>query len=141
MIFELNIKFKHIYLFLLLWIFSLQHNNVLIDPDEKYYYSMLPSQDIQNASILYVNNPFSEFLSLNIEKGYISEIEKELVEDYYFRNISSILLYKKQYLVKTCFAPNKILEILSLDEIGKKKRHKKLNIPLLLLVISMIQIV
>ena len=69
--------------------YNLQHNNVLIDPDEKYYYSMLPSQDIQNASILYVNNPFSEFLSLNIEKGYISEIERKEVEDYYFKNISS----------------------------------------------------
>ena len=127
MILEINIKFKHIYLFLLLLIFSHQHNNVLIDPDEKYYYSMFPSQDIQNASILYVNNPFSELLSINIEKGYISEIEKELAEDYYFKNISSILLYKKQYLVKTCFAPNKILEILSLDEIGKKKETQKIK--------------
>ena len=124
--FEMSIKFKHIYLFILLFIFSIQHNNVLIDPDDKYYYSMFPSQDIKNPYILYANNPFSEFLTINIERGYISEIEREEVEDYYFKNISSILLYKKKYLVKTCFAPNKLLEILSLDDIAKKKRDPKI---------------
>ena len=123
--FEMSIKFKHIYLFILLFIFSIQHNNVLIDPDDKYYYSMFPSQDIKNPYILYANNPFSEFLTINIERGYISEIEREEVEDYYFKNISSILLYKKKYLVKTCFAPNKLLEILSLDDIAKKKETQK----------------
>ena len=123
MILEINKKMKYIFWFLILFNFSVQEN-VNIKNEENYYFTIYPASDYQSQSILYGNNPFSEILSINRKEGNQVEIQKEMTNDYIYKNISSVLLYNKQYLIKTCFGPNKIMEILSQDDMGKKETQK-----------------
>ena len=116
-----NIKIKQI--FLLLFINSIQAN-LNIEKDEKYYFVLYPSNKNQTPSILYGNNPNSEFLIINGTNGNDITIYKEPTNEYIYKNISSVLLYEKKYLIKTCFGPNKIMEIISQDDLDKKRPKK-----------------
>ena len=123
MILEINKKIKYIFWFLILFNFSVQEN-ANIENEENYYFTIYPAQDNQSQTILYGNNPFSEILSINRKEGNQVEIQKEMTNDYIYKNISSVLLYNNQYLIKTCYGPNKIMEILSQDDMGKKETQK-----------------
>ena len=63
-----NIKIKQI--FLLLFINSIQAN-LNIEKDEKYYFVLYPSNKNQTTSILYGNNPNSEFLIIKVQMEII----------------------------------------------------------------------
>ena len=117
---------KHIFYFIILFILSTQ-DNINIENEEKYFFTMYTSQNNNNASNIYANNPFSEFLSINVSDENEVKIQKELTTEFTYKDISSVLLYEKQYLIKTCYGPNIIMEVLLQDDIESKKETIKFN--------------
>ena len=117
---------KIIQIFVLLFIFSRQEN-INTEKDEKYLFVLYPSKKNQTPSIFYGNNPNSEFLTINGTNENNMKIYKEATNDYIYKNISSVLLYENKYLIKTCFGPNKIMEIISQDDLDKKETQKIKN--------------
>ena len=124
MTFKNILNLKHLFCFLILFIFSTQEN-ANTEKEQNYFFTMYSSQNNQTPYILYANTPFSEFLTINASDSKNINIKKENTSEYIYKNISSVLLYEKDYLVKTCFGPNKIMEIISQDNIGKKETQNK----------------
>ena len=112
--------------FFILFTFSIQAN-FNIENEEKYFFTMYSSPNNNNTYNIYANNPFSEFLSINASDENEVKIKKESTTEFTYKNISSVLLYEKQYLIKTCYGPNKIMEVLSQDDIELKKETIKLK--------------
>jgi hypothetical protein len=107
--------------FIILFSFSINH---VLKDDEAYLFNMYPSQNNQTPYIIYANTPSSELLTFNASDEN-SEMTSEKVDEYTYSNISSLFFYKNQYLVKTCFGPNKIMEVIPKENIDKKKRDLK----------------
>ena len=121
MIFKRKIKIIHVLFFTLLFNFSIQENY------EKYFFTMYSSQDNRIPSVVYSNNPFSELLSLNASDEDESKIVKESTDEFTYKDISSTLLYENKYLIKICYGPNKIMEIVSQEDLDTKKETKNLK--------------
>ena len=113
-----NIILKSMIYFIIFFSFSI--NRVLKD-NEVYFFNMYPSQSNQTPYIIYANTPFSELLTFNTSDEN-SKIISEKIDEFTYSNISSLFFYKNQYLVKTCFGPDKIVEIIPKEDIDKKKR-------------------
>ena len=114
---------RQLFYFIILFLFSTE-TNTNIESDEKYFFTMYNNQ---TYPIIYSNNPFSELLKIDASDENEIKIEKESTNEFTYKNISSVLLYEKQYLIKTCYGPNKIMEVIPLDDIEKKKETQKLN--------------
>ena len=119
--FKNNPKINSILYFILLFIFSTQAN-INKDGEEKYFFTIYPFQKNQtSATILHGNTPSSDFLTIKGTNNQDIQILKETTNEYIYKNISSVLLYEKKYLVKTCYGPNKIMEVIYQDDIEKKE--------------------
>ena len=94
----------------------------------KYYFTMYPSENNQNPYIIYANTPFSEQLKIDFSEGNKENmIKKTPTPDYTISNISSIFFYEKEYMVKTCFGPKKIVEIIPRTEFDSKNDNSDSN--------------
>ena len=117
-----NTILKSMIYFIILFSFSINKSA----KDNAYYFNMYPSQNNQTPYIIYANTPFSELLTFNASDEN-NEVISEAIDEYTYSNISSLFFYKNQYLVKTCFGPNKIVEIIPKDNVDKKKETTSLN--------------
>ena len=115
-----NTILKSMIYFIILFSFSINKSA----KDNAYFFNMYPSQNNQTPYIIYANTPFSELLTFNASDEN-NEVISETIDEYTYSNISSVFFYKNQYLVKTCFGPNKIVEIIPKDNVDKKKRDHK----------------
>ena len=120
-----KIKLISILSIILLFSFSSQATNKIEMEIQKYYFTMYPTQKNETPYILYANNPYSDFLTINTTDENGSQIKKESTNEYTYQNISSVLLYKNEYLVKTCFGPNKLVEVISQKDLGSKKETQE----------------
>ena len=118
-----NIILKSLIYFLVLFSFSI--NRVLKD-NEAYFFNMYPSQSNQTPYIIYANTPFSELLTFNTSDEN-SQMISEKIDEFTYSNISSLFFYKNQYLVKTCFGPDKIVEVIPKEDIDKKKETRNIS--------------
>ena len=115
-----NFKILPIYIlsliFLILIIFPLSHGQ---NDKSNYFFSMYPSQNKNKSYIIYSLTPFSEKLTIDLSVEESNKIiKKEQIPDI-SNNISSIIFYKEEFLVKTCFGANKVVEIIPTKEIDK----------------------
>ena len=117
-----NILLNSMIYFIILFSFSINKST----KDNGYFFNMYPSQSNQTPYIIYANTPFSELLTFNASDEN-NEMISEAIDEYTYSNISSVFLYKNQYLVKTCFGPNKIMEVIPKDNVDKKKETTSLN--------------
>ena len=113
-------KIISIFCFFLLFIFSIQEN-INTENKEKYLFTIYPFQKNETNTVLYGNTPNSEFLTIKGTNNQDIQIIKESTNEYIYKNISSVLLYENKYLIKTCFGPNKIMEVIFQNDIDKKE--------------------
>ena len=123
MIFKRNPKINQLIWFFILFFIPTQEA-ILTENDQKYFFTMYPSQNSQESYISYAHAANSEFLTINALKSKDVQIQKETSDDVIYKNISSILIYEKKYLIRTCFGPNKIMEVISQDDSEKKETQK-----------------
>ena len=84
----------------------------------KYFFTIYPSNNSQTPYILHADTPFKQHLRINCSETNTNKmIKKEAEIDYTNANISSIFFYENEYMIKTCFGSNKIVQIISLNEI------------------------
>ena len=78
----------------------------------KYFFTIYPNKNSQTPYILNVNTANKEYLKINCsEVNSKNMIKKEASNDYANSNISSVFFYENEYIIKTCFGSNKIVEI------------------------------
>ena len=91
------------------------------EKEQKFLFTVYSSNSEQTPFISYVNTPFGELLTINESNINEFDIKREKTNDYIYKNLSSVLLYEKEYLVKTCFGPNILMKITSQNDMGKKE--------------------
>ena len=103
----------YISIILLLFSFSFTQNS-----QPKYFFTMYPSHNDKTSYLLHSFTPYEEHLTIDLsEEDQSKAIKKEIISDF-SNSISSIFFYKEDYLIKTCFGSNKIVEIIPLEEIN-----------------------
>ena len=91
--------------------------------EDKYYFQLCPSLYTDKQFLFHYYIPNSRFLTINSTEGEIcSVINNQNVNEYQIKGLSSIIslgkglssniLLGNQYIVKTCFGPDKIVEII-----------------------------
>ena len=110
-----------IVLFLLFFLNAIVNSNDSLD--EKYYFQLYPSKLKDEPSLFHVYTPNSKLLTINSTEGEDCQIIKdESTNEYPIKSLSSVTIYNQNLLIKTCFGPDKILEII--DENNETFSHK-----------------
>ena len=92
--------------------------------DFQYYFQIYPSQNKEKSYLFHVYTPNYQFLTIDTTKDEKSSIiENKKINEYLYNNISKILLYNETLLIKTCFGPDIIVEII--NEKNETFFHKK----------------
>ena len=87
--------------------------------EEDSHFIMYPSYNKNTSYLIHSYTPNSEFLTIDLSEEDVDKIiKKRNIEDY-TNSFSSIIFYEKDYLIKTCFSSNKIIEIIPLEEADK----------------------
>ena len=111
-IFQLNAILSLFFLILFEKVKTVQENDF-----SKYFFTMYIQKNTTVPYILHANTHNSEHLTIDLSKDDISDmITKEQTSDYTNANFSSTFYYEDEYLVKTCFGSNKIVEIIPQKE-------------------------
>ena len=83
----------------------------------KYYFTMYPSQNSQTPYILNAYTPLSEHLKIDFSQNSDENmIKREKTKDYVNANFTSVSFYENEYMIKTCFGANKIVEIIPIEK-------------------------
>lgn len=82
--------------------------------EDKNYFQLYPSEDKEKPYLFHVYNLKSQFLTVNSTEGEDMKIIENITRtnEAVIKNLSSVILYNDTFLVKTCFGPNKIVEII-----------------------------
>ena len=82
--------------------------------EDKNYFQLYPSEDKEKPYLFHVYNLKSQFLTVNSTEGDDMKIIENITRTHeaVIKNLSSVILYNDTFLVKTCFGPNKIVEII-----------------------------
>ena len=100
--------------------------NMVLQQD--YYFQMYPSLDEDKPYLFHAYIQPSEFITINTTEGEECKIiEKKTVTETVTRNLSSVIMYKKDLLIKTCFNPGKLVEIINKNNIIFSKTKANLN--------------
>ena len=106
----MNIKKCHFcYLILVFLFLEIIKTNEIEEND--YLFQLIPSQDKQNPNYFYAQTNKNLITLNSTEKENISIINQKSANEYLYKNISSVSLIDDIYLVKTCFGPNKLMEV------------------------------
>ena len=81
--------------------------------ENKYYFQLYPSEDRDKPYQFHIFNLNSEFSTINSTDGenmkFISTVKRAETP---IKHLSSVIKYNNRFLIKTCFGPNKIVEII-----------------------------
>ena len=95
--------------------------------EEKYYFQLYPSESKEKPFLFHAYTPNSKFITINSTEGETCKIlENRTVNEYPIKDLSSVIVYNKSILIKTCFGPDNIVEIT--DEKNETFYHKNNNI-------------
>ena len=95
--------------------------------EEKYYFQLYPSESKEKPFLFHAYTPDSKFITINSTEGETCKIlENRTVNEYPLKDLSSVIVYNKSILIKTCFGPDNIVEIT--DEKNETFYHKNNNI-------------
>ena len=109
-----NMKIKNI-LYCLILFFTL---NCIIKSEEiledKYYFQLYPSLENGQSFLFYAYTPDSRKLIINSTYGDKCSItDGGKVNEYPIKGLSSVIAFNNSLLIKTCFGPDKIVEIVN----------------------------
>ena len=87
--------------------------------EDKNYFQLYPSEDKTTPYLFHIYDLNSVFSTVNSTDGEDMTIIKNVIkeDEIPIKDLSSVIQYKDQFTVKTCFGPNKIVEVID----GKKK--------------------
>ena len=95
--------------------------------EEKYYFQLYPSESKEKPFLFHAYTPNARFITINSTEGENCKIlENRTVNEYPIKDLSSVILYNKTFLIKTCFGPDTIVEIT--DEKNETFSYKNNNI-------------
>ena len=79
--------------------------------EDKNYFQLSPSEKPYQLDIYNLNK---EYITINSTESENMKIIKQTTkeDEIPIKDLSSIIVYKNQFIVKTCFGPNKIVEII-----------------------------
>ena len=96
---------------LLISFITLITSNELLE--NKYYFLVSPSDKKNTPNIFYFYNLNEDMYTINsTELENMKIIGKAKSQENPIKNLSSVLKYEDKLLIKTCFAPKKIIEII-----------------------------
>ena len=85
-------------------------SNNLVEND--YYFQLYQSEKKEKPEEINLFNLKSEYYKINSTDGENMEIINKITKDTIpINSLSSIILFKDRFLIKTCFGPDKIVEI------------------------------
>ena len=100
-----------IFIILLISFITLITSNELLE--NKYYFLVSPSDKKNTPNIFYFYNLNEDMYTINsTELENMKIIGKTKSQENPIKNLSSLLKYEDKLLIKTCFAPKKIIEII-----------------------------
>ena len=116
-------KFTSFFLFLFILI-NLSKN--IDELEDEYYFQLYPSESKEKPYLFHVYTPDYRFITVNSTEGEnCTIIENKTVKEYPIKELSSVILFNKTLLIKTCFGPNTIVEII--NEKNETFSYKKNN--------------
>ena len=81
--------------------------------EDAYYFQLYPSVEKGKNFLFHAYTPDAKFLTINTTEGTNCPIIKnEAVDEYPIKGLSSVIAITDLVLVKTCFGPNKIVEVI-----------------------------
>ena len=84
------------------------------DLENKYYFQLYPSNNDGNSYLFHAYTPDKKLITINsTEREDCQKIKEENVNEYPIKGLSSVVSFNKSLLIKTCFAPDKIVEIIN----------------------------
>ena len=96
--------------------------------DQKYYFQLYPSQDKDKPYLFYAYTPPSNFLTINTtEKDNCKIIENSKINESANKNLSSVIMFNNDLVIKTCFNPDILIHIKN-KAINEKKSKILSNI-------------
>ena len=106
----INIK-KLANIFFILYFFIKNYVKADDSDDHRYYFQLYPSA---NPSLLNIYLSNTSILTLNSTDGENPKIiENKRTNENIFKDLSKVMLFNNTLVVKTCFGPNKIVEIIN----------------------------
>ena len=104
----LKMKILFLLIYLLNSVFSYEKE------EDKNYFQLYPSEDKDTPYLFHIYDLNSNFSTVNSTDGEDMKIIKKVIKENEIpiKDLSSVIQYKEQFLVKTCFGPNKIVEII-----------------------------
>ena len=95
--------------------------------DEKFYFQLYPSIDPDQSYLFHVYTPQSTFITINTTEEQVCKVlGTENVNENVKIDLSSVIKFNDTLLIKTCFGPDKIVEII--NEKNEAFFYKKINL-------------
>ena len=113
---------------IILLVFCFFHSIATLEDylEDKYYFQLYPSCNDGNSYLFHAYTPDNKFITINsTDKEDCQKIEERLVNEYPINGLSTVISYNKILLIKTCFGPDKIVEII--NEKKETFTHKNNN--------------
>ena len=81
--------------------------------EEKYYFQLYPSDNTEKPCLFYAYTPTFNIITINSTEGEnCIIIGNQKVNEYPIKDLSSVASLKDTLLIKTCFGPDKIVELI-----------------------------
>ena len=98
----------------LIFLYFISFTSVLSSPNEedKYFFQLYPSENKDKPEELNFFNLKSEYYTINsTDKEDMKITNRVISNETPIKHLSSVVLFNKRFLIKTCFGPYKIVEI------------------------------
>ena len=99
--------------------------------EDKYYFQLFPSNNKEKPYLFYAYIPTSNLVTINSTEGAdCNIIENKTVNEYSIKDLSSVSSLNDILLIKTCFGPDKIVELINKksETFAYKKNNFKDNV-------------
>ena len=81
--------------------------------EDKYYFQLYPSYNNYRPYVFHTYTYDKKFITINsTDEENCQKIEEKSVNDYPIKGLSSVVSFNKTLLIKTCFGPNRLVEII-----------------------------
>ena len=80
--------------------------------EDKYFFQLYPSRNNELTNIFYAYTPDYKLMTINSISAEDFNIEHTTVNECVIKGLSSVIIFKNSLLIKTCFGPDKIVEII-----------------------------
>jgi len=95
--------------------------------ENKYFFQLYSSWD-QNLLYYFYAQTYNELITINSTEGEnCNIIERKEISENSYKDKSSVNIIDDNYLVKTCFGPNKLVEIISKNKETYSKNNNNFN--------------